>query len=29
MTMGLHLILQKIIMTKKREVEKGGKKQDF
>ena len=29
MTMGFHLILEKIIMTKRREVEKGGKKQDF
>ena len=29
MTMGFHFILQKIIMTKRREVEKGGKKQDF
>ena len=29
MTMGFHLNLQKIIMTKSREVEKGEKKQDF
>ena len=29
MTMGFHLILQKTIMTKRREVEKGGKKQDL
>ena len=29
MTMGFHLNLQKIVMTKRIEVEKGGKRQDF
>ena len=29
MTMGFHLNLRKIIMTKRREVENGDKKQDF
>ena len=29
MTMGFHLNLQNIIITKSREVEKGDKKQDF
>ena len=29
MTLGFRLNLRKIVMTKRREVEKGGKRQDF